>query len=225
MFFSFLILLPSGLSEVLFPKLMILVKKGNLTSKKVNTLVKRNIEITYLMNVCFIFILPIFINIFFKKLHENIFIVQLISINILYYGTTGILIYIILAKKNEYILLKEMFKGLSYFLILLVLSAIYIKKIEVIPIIYTIVYIYLLNKIATILEKSNLMKKDKILKIYIKKQLILIILCILYKKSINISILMVIIILFNYYKKNKLYILLFFKRYIKNNKLILRYLK
>lgn len=223
MFFSFLILLPSGLSEVLFPKLMILVKKKNLTSKKVNILVKRNIEITYLMTAFFIFTLPLFINIFFSKLYESIFIIQLISINIIYYGATGILIYIILAKKDEDILLKEMFKGLVYFLVFLTLFIIYIKKIEIIPIIYAMTYIYLLNKIATILEKNKLIEKNKILKNYIKKQLILIVLCILYKKNIEISVLMIIFILFKSYKENRIYIIFISKKYIKNNKLILKY--
>ena len=215
MFFSFLILLPNGLSEILFPKLIVLIKNKKLTSKRVNILLKRNVEVVYLMTVCFIFILPYFINIFFRNIQENIFIIQLISVNIIYYGAVGMLSYIILAKKKENILLKKMFRELIIFLISLVISINYIKKIEVIPFIYIIINIILLNDHINILEKDNLINKNKIILEYIKKQIILVSLCFLTKINLILSLLIFIYILFKWSKKNNKYIKFILKKLYK----------
>lgn len=217
-FFSFFILLPSGLSEVIFPKLIILVKNRKLTSKKIEKIIRRNMEILYILILGFIVIIPYFIDIFFSKFKNDIFVMQLISVNVLYFAVSGILIYIILAKKRENLLLQEMIKYLLILLILLAMILINIKKIEIVPIIYSLVYALLLNKIIDILKRDNLIKTNKIFIEYINKKIRLIILCFFIQYNLKMGILLMNFALFEWFIKNKKIISLSLRRLKINNK-------
>lgn len=221
-FFSFFILLPSGINEVLFPKLIILVKQERLTSKYLDKILNRNMEILYMMILLFLGVIPYFITIFFSKFKNDIFIIQLISINVLYYAVSGILIYIVLAKNKENILLKEILKCLIILILIISVLLINIKKIEIIPIIYSLIYSLLLKKIIEILKKENLIKTNDVFMKYIKKQIKLLILCFLIWYNLKFGIIFLILNLLECYIKNKIYMKYFFKKIKK--KLLLYFL-
>lgn len=202
LFLSFLLMFPTGLGELIFPKLIEEKDHGKLTKDKLEENIIMNLDLTYFMNLLFIIVVPITVKVIANKFINSIEIIQVLSINTLFYSVSTILNYIYLVCGKQKKLLK--ISSIIFLLEIILITVILNKNFElniipyVLNIVYTVYFILIFFGIKEVYFMKKLLQKYLIYILFLNISVIIL----NFKEDIGILIVLFSIVIF-LLKENK----------------------